>query len=135
MLGVPNFTSTKSTNSSIEQPSVDTQVNPSTPSDKSMESPQDIKSLILTMVKKDSSLTEKLNTPSKHYTSEWLASQKPEEAPTGKLPPWNLTLVNKHFSEELSKNPTGTTGETSMIGKLSEAMGKLIQKQGDTTSK
>jgi hypothetical protein len=35
-----------------------------------------------------SSLTEKLNTnedrrstPSKHYTTEWLASQKPEEAP------------------------------------------------------
>jgi len=45
------------------------------------------------MVKKGhdhTSLTKKLNlnderrsTTSKHYTTEWLASQKPEEAPTG----------------------------------------------------
>jgi hypothetical protein len=89
ILGVPPISSTEQQLDTRPNPSAQTTT--STPSDKSTESPQDIKSLILTMVKKDrdhTSLTEKLNineerrsTPSKHYTTEWLASQKPEEAP------------------------------------------------------
>jgi hypothetical protein len=64
----------------------------STPSDKSTESPQDIGSLISTMIKKGpecSSLTKKFlvnderrSTSSKHYTSEWLATQHPQGAPS-----------------------------------------------------
>ncbi len=74
------------------RPNLPNQTTISTPSDKSTESPQDIKSLILTIKKErdQSSVIEKLNineerrsTTSKHYTTEWLASQKPEEAPTG----------------------------------------------------
>jgi len=89
LLGVPPI----STEQQLDiRPNLPTQT--STPSDKSTESPQDIKSLIQTMVKKErdhSFLTKKLNTneerrstTSKHYTSEWLASQKHEEAQAGK---------------------------------------------------
>ena len=86
--------------SSIEQQPVENRLNPpiqtSTPSDKSTESPQDIKSLIQTTMKKEPtgeprSITlkqsiseERRSTTSKHYTSEWLASQKPEDALPGK---------------------------------------------------
>jgi hypothetical protein len=90
LLGAPPTSSTEQQLEIRPNPSAQT-TSISTPSDKSTESPQDIKSLISTMVKKDrdqSSLTEKLHineerrsTTSKHYTTEWLASQKPEEAP------------------------------------------------------
>jgi hypothetical protein len=90
LLGVPPI----STEQQLDiRPNLPTQT--STPSDKSTESPQDIKSLIQTMVKKErdhSSSIEKPNTTderrsttSKHYTTEWLASQKPEEAAAGKI--------------------------------------------------
>jgi hypothetical protein len=35
------------------------------------------------LAKKLNTNEERRSTTSKHYTSEWLASQKPEEAPTG----------------------------------------------------
>lgn len=64
-----------------------------TPSDKSTDSPQDVHLLISAAVKKGHEsklLTKQLHLPderrsttSKHYTSEWLASQKPEEAQPG----------------------------------------------------
>ncbi len=90
ILGAPIILSTEPQQLDI-RPNLSTQT--STPSDKSTESPQDIKSLIQTMVKKDStdeqrsiitkqsSIEERRSTTSKHYTTEWLASQKPEEAP------------------------------------------------------
>ena len=99
LLGASTTSSNKSINSSTEH--VDNRPNPlsqttikSTPSDKSTESPQDVPSLVSDMVKKAQDSTslliqrpntneERRSTTSKHYTSEWLASQKPEEAPTG----------------------------------------------------
>jgi len=56
-----------------------------TPSDKSTESPQDVKPSMLIMKKKEPDLNEKISLPddkrsNKLYTTEWLASQKPEEA-------------------------------------------------------
>ncbi len=70
--------------------------------DKASTNPQDIKAVIPATMRNERdhlSLTEKLPTiegrrssTSKHYTTEWLASQKPEEAPTGQsdllLLPW-----------------------------------------------
>ena len=142
----------------------------STPSDKSTESPQDIPSLISTMFKKGqehavtlkkvNSSEERRSTTSKHYTSEWLASQKPEDAsaPAGQssatyacthsllleetatLPPLVTlpTLVGTPISQTSANGssvPQSSTGEVTMFGKLSEAMGKLIQKQGDTAGR
>ncbi|CAF1300387.1 unnamed protein product [Rotaria sp. Silwood1] len=146
--------SNKSINSSTEQQQqqIDNRTNPttiiSTPSDKSTESPQDIPSLISTMIKKEQdhlSLTKKLNinderrsTTSKHYTTEWLASQKPEEAPTEDLIalPSLVTLPTLVSSQPSTTPntipPISNSGEATMLGKLSEAMSKLIQKQGDT---
>ncbi|CAF2969972.1 unnamed protein product [Rotaria sp. Silwood2] len=154
----PTTSSNKSLNSSTEQSQqqqqqIDNRTNPttiiSTPSDKSTESPQDIPSLISTMVKKGqdhSSLTKKLttnderrSTTSKHYTTEWLASQKPEEAPTEDLIilPSLVTLPTLVSSQPSTitntKPPTSNSGEAVMLGKLSEAMSKLIQKQDDTS--
>lgn len=82
IFGVPVNSSTKSTDT---QPTISS-VQTLTPSDKSTESPQDIKSSILIMKKKERDLNEKISLPddkrsNKHYTTEWLASQKPEEAP------------------------------------------------------
>ncbi len=45
------------------------------------------------------------------------------------------TLVSSQSSSNNIKSSISSTGDTSMIGKLSEAMGKLIQKQTDTTGK
>jgi hypothetical protein len=45
------------------------------------------------------------------------------------------TLVSSQSSNNTTKSSVSSTGDTSMIGKLSEAMGKLIQKQSDITSK
>ncbi len=91
LLGVPPISSTE-TQLDV-RPNLPTQT--STPSDKSTESPQDIKSLIQTMVKKErdhstsieksNTTEERRSTTSKHYTTEWLASQKPEEAVTGNI--------------------------------------------------
>ncbi|CAM4897708.1 unnamed protein product [Rotaria socialis] len=146
LLGVTN----KPTNSSIEQqPDIRTNqtTRTSTPSDKSTESPQDIPSLISNLIKKSSdhtSVTKKLtanddrrSTPSKHYTTEWLASQKPEEAPTEEiivLPSLVTlpTLVSSQPSVSNTKSSSTNSGEAAMLGKLTEAMSKLIQKQGDT---
>ncbi|CAF2076606.1 unnamed protein product [Rotaria magnacalcarata] len=146
LLGATN----KPTNSSIEQ-QPDIRINQttrtSTPSDKSTESPQDIPSLISNLIKKSSdhtSVTKKLttnddrrSTPSKHYTTEWLASQKPEEAPTEEiiaLPSLVTlpTLVSSQPSVSNTKSSSTNSGEAAMLGKLTEAMSKLIQKQGDT---
>ncbi|CAF0936998.1 unnamed protein product [Rotaria sordida] len=157
LLSVPATSSNKSINSSTEQQQqLDNRTNSSnpttiisTPSDKSTESPQDIPLLISTMMKKGQdhlSLTKKLNTnderrstTSKHYTTEWLASQKPEEAPTEELIvlPSLVTLPTLVSSQpstisNIKPSPISNSGESVMIGKLSEAMSKLIQKQNDT---
>ncbi|CAF1434131.1 unnamed protein product [Adineta ricciae] len=110
-----------------------------TPSDKSTDSPQDVNLLISATVKKGhepKSLTKQLHLPderrsttSKHYTSEWLASQKPEEAqPEDLSVPTSLKLPTLISSQ--SSITTGS-GETTMYEKLSEAMTKLLHKKVD----
>ena len=87
--------------SAMETQPMENRLNPTiqtpTPSDKSTESPQDIKSLIQTTVKKEpttesrsttlkqSISEERRSISSKDYTSEWLATQKPEEAIPGNM--------------------------------------------------
>lgn len=86
---------------SVEGQPIENRLNPTiqtpTSSEKSTDSPQDIKPFIQTMVKKEPtiesrSLTlkhsiseEKRSISSKHYTTEWLATQKPEEAIPGNI--------------------------------------------------
>lgn len=159
---------------STEQQPVEGQLNPpvqtSTPSDKSTESPQDIKSLIQTTMKKESSgesrsitlkqsiSEERRSTTSKHYTSEWLASQKPEEAIPGNCIYHRLIVIIKYclcFAEDVPTLPplvtlptlvstqpstnnlkssnASTSSNTSMLSKLPELMSKLIQKKTDGT--
>lgn len=45
------------------------------------------------------------------------------------------TLVSSQPSSSDTKSSTTTSNESLMLGKLSEAMSKLIQKQSDTTCK
>ncbi len=153
LLGVPPTSSTEQQLDTRPNPSTQIITTTSTPSDKSTESPQDITSLISTMIKKGhdhAPLTRKLSinderrsTTSKHYTSEWLATQKPEEAPTGLLEELTAlpslvslpTLISSQVATNNTKPSISNSGEVMMLGKLSEAMSKLIHKQGDTNGK
>ena len=171
ILGAPSI----ATNSQNE-PIIETRGNPpqplSTPSDRSTESPQDIPSLISTMSKKGHEHApvpkksygndERRSSSSKHYTSEWLASQKPEEAtamPTGhrsmlrmiefdfrlsliseELPTLpslvNLPTLGSTANTQSSISITTSSAETNntvTVDKLTEVMSKLIQKQKDST--
>jgi hypothetical protein len=45
------------------------------------------------------------------------------------------TLISSQSSINNTKVTTPVTGDAAMLGKLSDAMSKLIQKQGDTNGK
>jgi hypothetical protein len=151
ILGVPSIAS-----NSQNEPNIETRGNLpqtlSTPSDRSTDSPQDIPSLISTMCKKGHDNApvpkkshgneERRSSSSKHYTSEWLASQKPEEAtamPTEDLPTLPpLVMLPKLVSTTNTKSSisiTASSAETNTaatVDKLTEVMSKLIQKQKES---
>lgn len=112
--------------------------------------------------KKSHGNDERRSSSSKHYTSEWLASQKPEEATAMPIGLWSILRLIEFdrrlslISEDLPTLPSlvmlptlvsttstkssisittssAETHNTVTVDKLTEVMSKLIQKQKDST--
>lgn len=137
IFGVPVNSPTKPTDT---QPTISS-VQTLTPSDKSTESSQDIRLSTLIVKKNERDSNEKISLPddkrsNKHYTTEWLASQKPEETPvTEELPtPVSLPNLTSNQTPTDPKSSSSSSNGTTKFGKLTELMGKIAQIQSDNPS-